>query len=188
MNKTQIIEKLEFFNSKVTRLKNTNFIAKLNEGSSVTIKGSLNHPVEIVRKGPGQEEIDAFVMTYRFFIQDNEGISIRKMAELYNNPLINQDFRDRFQDARNKLNTFIDSSCAVNNLPFRRIQDIFIYGSISHANSEKQRIYNEWMSLGPFKFFFENELVYVLGTVMHFLNYFYNLNSEVLIDLKDSII
>jgi hypothetical protein len=39
--------------------------------------------VEIQRTGPHDESVDAFLLTFRFFIQDNESSSFRNMAQLY---------------------------------------------------------------------------------------------------------
>lgn len=39
---------------------------------------------KIERYGPSEESIYAFILTFRFFIQDNE-VSIRKLVEHYDN-------------------------------------------------------------------------------------------------------
>lgn len=73
---------LLLFNEKADKLEDLSFTKEL-ENSGVTISGKLGQPVQAQRHGPDDESIDAFVLTMRFFVQDNEITSFRNMADLY---------------------------------------------------------------------------------------------------------
>ena len=62
---------LLLFNDKTDKLENLSFTKELGN-SGVTISGKLGQSVQAQRHGPDDESIDAFVLTMRFFVQDNE--------------------------------------------------------------------------------------------------------------------
>jgi hypothetical protein len=82
------IEALELFNEKADKLLDSAFVGALVSGKTeATISGRRqeNGSFEItpVLRGPSPEAVDAFVLTFRFFIQDNETTSLRSIATIY---------------------------------------------------------------------------------------------------------
>ena len=69
---------LELFIDKTYKLENSGFVNKIRQEFTLDIKIDLSHTdiLEIRSIRPNQENIDAFILTFRFFIQDNEAISI----------------------------------------------------------------------------------------------------------------
>jgi hypothetical protein len=70
MNDETIIDALKLFNEKAVKLGGSDFLKKAVSGQMIRLKQSLKFPIEVVGDGPNQESIDAFVLTFRFFIQD----------------------------------------------------------------------------------------------------------------------
>ena len=97
------IKALQLFNEKADKLESLSFIKRLTN-SSVTISAKLGQPVQAQRLGPSNEEIDAFVLTIRFFVQDNDNISYRKMADLYSKLPVSTELAQKFDDTRTKTN------------------------------------------------------------------------------------
>ncbi len=79
------VQDIRLFNEKAEKLKRCSFTSTVfNQKTGVHISAKKGEPVRIERNGPNEEAIDAFVLTFRFFIQNNEKISFRNLAELYN--------------------------------------------------------------------------------------------------------
>ncbi len=186
------IKVLKFFNEKAEKLKNLSFtkITLFKQQSSVSISAKVGKPVNVRRKGPDEEAIDAFVLTFRFFIQDNEKSSFRNLKKTYEGLPIPQQKKDLFNLVRKWLNEFLDSNSilVINGKPLsnRHILEVFIYGGLSHANEEKKKEYDMWMSNPILKPLVENEFVYILGAVLQYILYIKSLNEEVIKEIEKS--
>lgn len=184
---------LKLFNEKAEKLRNCSFtkdVFKEKSGMRISIK--KDKPVKTERWGPNEESIETFVLTFRFFIQDNEKSSFRNMERIYDELPILEEKKNLFKDTRNELNKFLDSVPVVkieaNGKSFtqRDILEIFIYGGLSHANENKKGTYDFWMKT-PLKDIAVNNFVYILAIVMKFILYVQNLNNEVLEELNKKV-
>ena len=136
-------------------------------------------------RGPSAEAIDAFVLTFRFFIQNNEKISFYNMASVYRSQLISQVRREQFDKMRNDINNFLDSKTemvvqqvndkkeqvSIETLTHRQIMDTFIYGGLSHADENKKKKLDSWLYFAPsavtFNYLFVRAIVKVLGVIVY---------------------
>lgn len=176
---------LHLFNEKADKLKRCSFTRLVFEqDSGVSFSAKLNEEIKIERLGPGEEAIDAFALTFRFFIQDNEKSSFRNLDTIYNDLPITQLQKDLFRNARKELNSFLDSSSMfnLNNeiLSNRHILEVFMYGGLSHANEKKKIIFDSWI-VNPFlSQYLQNEFVFILANVMNVITYIQSLNVAVI--------
>jgi len=178
-------EALRLFNEKADRLSQLGFTKRmLGKTIQVEISGERGKPIEIIRNGPNQEEIDAFVLTFRFFIQDNERSSLRNLAEIYEDLSISDDLKRQFSEARKAINDFLDKPPPIRidfqgvSLTRRRILMVFIYGGLAHANQEKKIIYDKWMTMPPFGYILLNEFCVILAQVLRVIKYIADLNRQ----------
>jgi len=185
--KERIVKALELFNEKAEELLSSTFTKKvLEEGIEVTLYWNWETEEEktnFERRGPNREEIKAFLLDYRFFIQDNERSSFRNLKELYSLDLLKAKFETRFDSARDALNNHLDSHSTPidyngENLTPRKIIDTFIYGGFAHANEAKEKLFKEWRSIPYFFPLIEHEFVSSLIKVLHVIDYIKNLNLE----------
>jgi len=186
------LDALKLFNEKAEKLKKCSFTRLVfKEKSGITFSAKIGEPVKLERRGPNEEAIDAFVLTFRFFIQDNEKSSFRNISKVYDKLPISQQEKDLFMYARKKLNDLLDSGSIlkIDNKTLvtkRHILYVFIYGGLSHANERKKKIFDYWASdsiLGPL---LQNEFVFILATLMNFIMYIQNLNEEVIKELGEN--
>jgi hypothetical protein len=191
--KEKAINALQLFNEKAEELLSSTFTKKiLEEGTEVNLHWSQKTGEErtkFERKGPNIEEIKAFLIDYRFFIQNNERSSFRNLKELYSSDLLKAKFESHFDSARDALNYFLDSSSVPieyndKNLTPREVMDTFIYGGFAHANEDKEKLFKEWQSIPPFFPLIENEFVSSLIKVLDKINYVKNLNIKALKELE----
>jgi len=104
---------------------------------------------------PHEEVIKAYILPFRFFIQDNEICSIRNITEKVL-PELNQQFTNEigeYNKVREILNQYLDSAPGIKfnftkgekSISFsvnRQILDTFIYGHYAHANIQNDK--KEW--------------------------------------------
>jgi len=75
MTKRAGTESLRFFNKKADKLLGLSFTKSVfGESTRLEISMEDGGPLKVCRWGPGDEATDAFVLTFRFFIQDNEEV------------------------------------------------------------------------------------------------------------------
>ena len=170
----------ELFDEITQKLLKSNFNQNLS-GFGVTIRGDKGGGfAQNCRKGPDYESIQNFVTTFRTFILDSDPISIRNISKIYDALPDSDDLKDRFQDAREKFNDFLDTSTFIRNsgenLSNRKIIDTYIYGEVLHLNKHDE--FKRWISIGPMKDITYNQIVYILSTCGNFICYFNTLNKE----------
>jgi hypothetical protein len=171
---------LKLFNEKVEELLELSFVKAVtapNAGFSLSGKLLENGKFEINTevRGPSDEAIKAFVLTFRFFIQDNETISLRNIAKLYEESNIDSTQKDYLDAARDAINKMLDTPNFIN-LTYngktptnREVMEVFIYGGLAHATPEKYQLYKEWMSFPPVAAALQTCFTMILGRILQIL-------------------
>jgi len=139
----------------------------------------------VTQKGPDRDAIEAFILTFRFFIQNNEGCSFGNIGETYNALDIPQELKDKYNEARNHLNDYLDTempSIVINGekITRRRLLDVFVYGGLAHANPEKKELFDAWMRIPFLSEYLQMSFVSILIDVVRVINYVYGVNEDVL--------
>ena len=184
MDNENIKSALELFNEKAAKLSNSSFLKRTVAGQTVRFKGGLGWPIEVVGSGPDQENIDAFVLTFRFFIQNNELCSFANLAKVYESSIISDVHRAAFQEVRQNLNTYLDSECVVVEAhgidTKRKVMEIFIFGGLSHANKSLKCYYDKWINDDRIRPLILLEFVLIIRTIWAAIDFVAGLNEEVL--------
>jgi len=184
MDNENIISALELFNEKASKLGGSNFLKKAALGQIVRLKPSLEFPIEVVGDGPDQENIDAFVLTFRFFIQNNEASSFANLSKIYESASILDHHRTAFQMVRRDLNNYLDGPCAVVEAhgidTKRKVMEIFIFGGLSHAHKDRKHMYDKWINDDRLRPLILLEFVLILRTVWAMIDFVAGLNNEVI--------
>ena len=186
------LESLKLFNDKAEKIKNYSFTKKIiSDGFGIKISTKVDEPVNIETRFPTDESIEAFILTLRFFIQNNEKSSFKNLAKVYSNLPSYRDEKREFFNTRDELNDFLDSPdevlhIKVNNKEFskREIYEIFIYGGLAHANEVKKKIYDEWMANPMLKPITENEFINVMVGILQCILHVQELNDLLIIDFN----
>jgi hypothetical protein len=188
MDDQDIISALELFSEKASKLAGSNFLKRTVLGQAIRFKGGLGWPIEVVGNGPDEENIDAFVLTFRFFIQNNELCSFANLAKVYESAIISDVHRAAFQIVRQNLNSYLDGPCAVVEAhgidTKRKVMEIFIFGGLSHANKDLKRVYDKWISDDRLRPLILLEFVLILRTVWAAIDFVAGLNKEVVKSLQ----
>lgn len=111
-----------------------------------------------------QDEIDAFVLSYRVFTQDNDRLSISSIGKIYSRDWMPLNARECFEDARSQLNEHLDTAVTVKfpsgQMTVRTLVDIIIYGGLAHSNPRKARIFDSWEQSGFMGFMWADFMAY----------------------------
>jgi len=143
--------------------------AMFDQQTGVTVSGSMTGPVEVTRIGPDEEAVRAFILTFRMFFRDGDGISFRQMAEVYDDSSVPTRFQDEYRRARVALNEFLGASPALGfnvngeQLTRQRILDVFLYGRHAHANPKLRADYDVWSQIPMMLALLENEFAVCLA-------------------------
>jgi hypothetical protein len=148
------MQRLEDFNELAENLINSRFIKKskekdprrrylwrLNEQT-----GNLDYSYSRDRIHD-EEAIMAFVLMLRQFIQDKDRTSIKKMANLYEDMLINGDYKIEFRSLRTRFNDYLDSPAIITTADDPTMEQILrtmIYGKYAHMEDTKREVLKRW--------------------------------------------
>ena len=190
-NREEAIKTLKLFNEKADKLLNSLFVDFIRKTKHFTVKLSANRgeAVRLEKLLPDKHAIDEFVLTFRFFIQDNETCSFRNMTKLYEEMPISQDLKDKFTEIAKNLNDFLDSEpqtkfeISGEKLKNRKIMEVFIYGSIAHANLRKKQIFDNWVKMGIAFPFLEFQFNSILELILRVIRYAKELNAKAIDEL-----
>lgn len=175
------LPELELFIEKANKLENSGFVNKIKEEFTldVSIDLSREDPLKIRSIRPNQENIDAFILTFRFFIQDNEATSIRNLQKFFDSEFVTNEEKNRFNAVRKNLNSFLSESTNLifkdENISNYMLMDTFIYGDLSHAKKPKKDKFNLWMSRGYAQEFFWHKFLIIIFSVLQSIQYIKNI-------------
>jgi hypothetical protein len=193
----KIVTAFQLFNEKVDKLSRLSFSkpTELAWGFTLTWKANESGDSEEMheRYGPQEESIDAFVNTFRFFIQNNEISSLENMARHYQVAPIDESLKQDFVAIRNQINVFLDSQTTGNEsrisfnnelLTNRTIMETFVYGGLSHSTKKKR--YDSWMKIPAIAAAATHRFVIILEKVRNNLLQIKTLNEKALAQMEDS--
>jgi len=147
MSSQNEIETLEIFILSVDELSQSKFIKEVEEngiGTGIHCdfgSGTLTS----YKVTPELDSLKAFVLTIRFFRQNNEPTSLSRMEQMILSLKIDKALKREFSDTRKALNAYLDEEPdviieGIKALNTRRdIFETFLYGRFAHANREKRK-------------------------------------------------
>lgn len=191
------LETLRLFNEKVERLYSTRLARRL-AASTPEVAARFERILDIHSSGTNisvtgivradltdhdQDDIDAFVLTYRMFVQRNDRISVYKLEAIYGKDWMPPEAALSFTDALTTMNDYLDSSISASigetSIARRQLVDIMLYGGLAHINAVKEDVYRSWTQSGMAGFFWV-EFVVTMKDMLRYLSFFRELNAAVI--------
>ena len=133
---------VQLFDEKYKRLARSGFAQKALDGGDAS-----------------EDEIDAYLLTLRFFIQDREPCSMRNMSKLYDTECENDQAKQEFNEIREHFNAELDRKSPFpfhsgkihkegesEYLTYRYIFFGLLYAIFAHSEWEKYELVPEMMS------------------------------------------
>jgi|AntRauTorckE6833_2_1112554.scaffolds.fasta_scaffold01380_15 hypothetical protein len=138
------INSLTLFNERVARLNRSKLAERMKNTSYVLSFDRFTNGEWICADGVDEDTVDAFILNVRLLIQDNDGFSIKCLAEnIYSKSAVPDDLRGRFQNARKKWQEHAEAislfkhPCREGSFSNRELFDVLMYGGLAHANRDK---------------------------------------------------
>jgi hypothetical protein len=152
------LEVLRLFNEKVARSESTG-LAQFLEQDMPNVTMKIDQVISSTQVGPNveivgrvwstldnvdQDTIDAFVLTYRMFVQRNDRVSLDSLRKIYDRSWMPGEAAESFREATTQVETYLDSTLDVQFAPGqeitrRHLVDTLLYGALAHSNQEKER-------------------------------------------------
>lgn len=161
------------------RLKNLSFKENIKT-IKMTWKWNQDRPEELEIEGPNQEQLEAFLLTFRKFIQQKDQCSFKYLANnVLDDPNISDEWKEAFTKLRGDLNNFLDDKPSFMPIQFEKesvasrkeILRTFIYGMYAHDENEKRANLEKWRNKnklleGIFDTQFLRTVIGVSGAIM----------------------
>jgi hypothetical protein len=176
------------FTEKADKLINSTFSKEMIGKTGVYLTWEENKQ-NVVHISPNEEFIDAFVLTFRFFIQSNDSISFKNMSANFKSGIVDEDIKKQFIDVKQKFNDYLDTDTMFDIggvISRRHILDIFVYGELSHMNPSKKATYDTWMENEFMAPLLQFEFKLVLHNALKFIKYVSDLSTQVVLNAQKS--
>ncbi len=173
---------LQLLVEKAHRMRDGRYVGWLREQGGTSLKYSYKRNPEdgsgsltIEHEHPDEDATDALILTFRFFIQENETPSFRWLSKnVMDDDGLSDEWKQEFIRVRKELNAFLDRRSDFHETVIdaaapatagggrivgeydwthRQIMQVFIYGGMAHANPKKRAIYMRWKN-NPMPMFF----------------------------------
>jgi hypothetical protein len=96
---------------------------------------------------PEIEHLEAYILNLRFFIQNNELISLQNMDALYQSECANPEFLKQFQEVRDAMNRALDHELWFRfndqRMTYSMLFRGMIYTRLAHASKEKHKLFDQ---------------------------------------------
>lgn len=186
----KFVDQLNRFNRKAQRLRATNFTKWMKKNqltASVSLMGEKSKS-----RVPSSDSIEAFVLTFRFFIQRRDGISFDEIEKKYKNFLLSKSlinslhfyFRAVKDELNKKPSVRVIGEPDISKITNRELLEIFIYGYLSHENREKHEIFRKIWNDPVLKSYYWFNFLSTLGVICFYILKISDLNKQVMRELK----
>lgn len=110
-------------------------------------------PDELIIEGPNREQVAAFLLTFRQFIQRKDRCSFRYLADnVLDDPGVSEEWKKEFEKLRIDLNNFLDAYPSWMPVQFNKepmvnrheILKIYISGMYAHEDKAKRAVLEKW--------------------------------------------
>jgi hypothetical protein len=140
-------ERLRLYNEKAAELNASTFVRQVREGRPVF--RFLSGPFRAIREGgPDAEAMKAFVLTFRLFCRDRDGLSFREIEQLYESLPVSARLKEEIKGIRADVNRFLDGNTPIvvsgETISRRHLFDTWLFGEVAHLNPERRAQLRAW--------------------------------------------
>jgi hypothetical protein len=187
ITRAEAIRRLRLFNLKAARLERSKFRAwyldqDRERGHSRRLVGDVWH---IQWAWPEDEEVvDAYLLTLRMFVQEDDVISVHRLPELYYALGIPPELLDKLTFARKRwlrfLRTYSTLVSGKRRYTNEQVLDLVLYGDRAHLDLELRDRYESWYSNAGSRAILETRLAEILDFVHVGISVLRDFHQEVL--------
>lgn len=164
------VQTLRAFNSKVARLERTSFKAWLESAALGWSFRKAGSDWYVEWDQLDEESTDAFLLTLRFFVQDRDGISLGKIAELYESLPVEENLRKSVRDMRERLKEYLESNSGLisgDHIYSRyEVFGMFLWGDRAHLNPAYRTRIEPWLNNVALRALLETEFARIVRELL----------------------
>ena len=175
-------ETLNLFVEKAALMRRRAYWRFFEEGHEISfsfgVDATTGHYRDMTFMGQDEEARDALSVTLRLFIQDNDCISLRKMANLSTTDTgLSPSWKVGYDKLRAEINQLLDDPAeslgqeiGLPGLTRRQVLNTFLYGEIAHTDPCYRAQYRAWRGLSAFpliEFVFASTVSSLLCTILN---------------------
>lgn len=180
----QFKEFLNLFNEKAEQILDRSFIKVIQRpdaGYSMVFKDGT---VEVERRSPDDEAVEATSLTFRYFIMPKDKVSLDQMAAYYADPAmpLSTDVRDEFRKHYDQLKDFLAKQSSIEGYDNEQMRDLVMYGSIAHSNPDKKETVDRWKT-GPLFDVAHGDFVKIMAATIQKVRAVAEVNKKALAEL-----
>lgn len=194
---------LRLFNEKVDRLQNSSFAKRYGDElpeviatwQSVETTRTSDKDVEMTGvvvshlSQHDQDSIDAFVLTFRMFIQKSDRVSLKSLEKIYNKSWMPEEAKASFIEAKRAVDEYLASDIFLEvkgeSISRGFLVDTILYGGLAHSDASKESKFRKWTRSGAAGFIWV-EFVVAMKDMLKYLVFFRKLNEAVLANVASA--
>jgi hypothetical protein len=184
---------LALFNERVDRLLRSALAKRMRNPRYVFSYEKMMNREWICADGVSEDAIDAFVLNVRLLVQDNDGFSIRRLAEdVYTGETVPLELKERFATARGEWREHMDQytpfkhPCREGNFTNQELFEVLMYGGLAHANPDKVDMFFTLTKRGAVSTFVFGQFLISLHLLLKVVCAIRDVNEELLCKLRDT--
>lgn len=182
------IKRLETFNEIATDLEQSKTYQRLLDGDAGInfVDPETGEPCSPKWYGPDKESRLIFT-TLRYFTEDKDGFSLRKIAALYDKLPISPALQERLKEARAHINKTLSREIIEDGMTgrawtFGDFITTYQYGEVLHRDEDKRALVKEWGK--PRHVFVPYFMWQGFRSVVHAILFIRELNTQVIANLE----
>jgi hypothetical protein len=145
---SEAIALLQLYSERANELNESSFLRAIREGPSTTFR-LLGGPFRAIRQGgPSDDAMKAFLLTFRLFVQDKDGLSFMEIRELYGKLPVSQELVDEIQLICDNTDRYLEGPSpfviAGESIGRRKLLHVWMYGKLAHVNADKRQVLEQW--------------------------------------------
>jgi len=183
------IEILRLFNQKTDELLKSSFVQSW-DGKGAGILHLTGGPFRVVREGgPTSDSLKAFLLTFRLFVSDRDGISLRLIRKLYDVLPVTPDCRSQIANEIVRLDQYLDEASPLivngSQIVRRDLLLTWLYGVEAHLNRDQRERLKQWTVEDDVSPFFAYEFEVIVLRVLNSISAIASINGSAIGQLTE---
>ncbi|GEM_PF-3223716 len=144
-------ETLKIFIERAERVLRSGLVQNvLSHQLGYSMKWKIGEGITIQYPDCHEDDRDAFVLSLRLFIQNNDTISIHNVSQIIETLPVSNTVKEPFRQQRAELNRYLDSNPMFTAFGepknYRDLLNTFVYGDLSHFDANLRPAFLRWMT------------------------------------------
>lgn len=157
---------LQLYNQRAAELNDSSFLHHVRSSPATSFNFAIKPFRVVSHHQPSNEALKAFVLTFRLFIQDRDGLSFRAITKLLTNSAIESSLKQEIVEIRDEVYEYLGENSPFviygNPILRRELLQTWMYGEIAHVNQKERAVLRQWTLTDDLRPLFQHEFETIL--------------------------